>query len=371
MFSICKKDNFKELLRRAENAEDVYIYGTGLAAVRGKSALKHLGINISGFIDKDADGTGMLCGEKILPLSLINHQSEIFIFANPEYGIHERLKKKGYENWVYIDPTYSYLYDDTYVDRTYKQVISDRDKIEDVYNLLSDDKSRAIYDVVVNQRISHCVPVQKFSTFFDHNQYFGNDIVSSICGCYVDCGAYTGDTLKRFLNQIESHKYSYHAFEAERSNSNQIEMYCRKNNIPNVTTHCLAAWNEDAKLCFEQDGSEEKVGGTVMSSVGESALLVYANSIDNVVCEKIDMIGMDIEGAERQAILGAKTHIENDYPILAISVYHRLEDLWEIPLEILQIRADYDIFFRQHRWNIDDTVCYAIPKTRKNSVGSL
>ena len=365
MLSICKEDNFKELLNGIENVENVYIYGTGLAAVRGQRALEQLGISIRGFIDKKADGSGILCGEKILPLSQIDQKSKIFIYANPEYGIHERLKKEGYENWVYVDPSYSYLYDDTYVERTYKQVISDRNKIEDVYSLLSDDKSREIYEAVINQRISHCMSVQRFSTFYDHNQYFGNDIVSSICGCYVDCGAYTGDTLKRFLSQIKSCKYSYHAFEADCSNSNQIELYCRENNISNVAVHSLAAWNEDTELYFEQDGIYEKFGGTVKSSSGkESSRIVRANSIDNVVCEKIDMIGMDIEGAEKQAIWGAKSHIENDYPILAISAYHRLQDLWEIPLEILRISADYNFFFRQHRWNIDDTVCYAVPKSR-------
>ena len=206
------------------------------------------------------------------------------------------------------------------------------------------------------------MPVQEFCDFFNHNQYFSNDIVPSISGCYVDCGAYTGDTLQRFLKQIGSRRYSYHAFEADDSNSDQIKRFCRENGILDVKVHCMAVWDDETTLLFELDGNNQKVTGMCSISDTGSGETVSSNSIDNIVQEKIVMIGMDIEGAEIHAIFGAKAHIKTDHPILAISAYHRLEHLWEIPLEILKICEDYNIYFRHHRWNIEDTICYAIPK---------
>ncbi len=51
---------------------------------------------------------------------------------------------------------------------------------------------------------------------------------------------------------------------------------------------------------------------------------------------------------------------EKFHPKLAISAYHSIEHLWEIPLLIKEINLGYHLFYRHHRWNMHDTVCYAI-----------
>lgn len=83
--------------------------------------------------------------------------------------------------------------------------------------------------------------------------------------------------------------------------------------------------------------------------------------IDNIFYDtKLDMITMDIEGAEIHAIYGARKSIMKGNPKLAISAYHKIEHLWEIPLLIMEINPNYKIFYRHHQWNMHDTVCYAI-----------
>ena len=71
-------------------------------------------------------------------------------------------------------------------------------------------------------------------------------------------------------------------------------------------------------------------------------------------------IKMDIEGAEHKAIEGAKNIIANNKPRLAISIYHKQEDLWDLPKLLLDIRPDYKFYIRHYTMGFADTVLYAV-----------
>ena len=71
---------------------------------------------------------------------------------------------------------------------------------------------------------------------------------------------------------------------------------------------------------------------------------------------------MNLEGYEIPAILGAKNHIKNDYPKLAICTYHIISDIWEIPMLLHMIRPDYNYYLRHYQEDQNwETVLYAIP----------
>lgn len=71
-------------------------------------------------------------------------------------------------------------------------------------------------------------------------------------------------------------------------------------------------------------------------------------TIDTFVREKalnsVDFIKMDIEGAEIPALKGAQDTIKTHKPKLAISVYHKWDDLLTIPKLIHSIRDDYEYY---------------------------
>ena len=54
----------------------------------------------------------------------------------------------------------------------------------------------------------------------------------------------------------------------------------------------------------------------------------------------------NFEGGEKEAIKGAKKHIKNDSPLLMIAVYHKHNDIWEIPKMIEEINSNYDFYLR-------------------------
>ncbi len=71
---------------------------------------------------------------------------------------------------------------------------------------------------------------------------------------------------------------------------------------------------------------------------------------------------MDIEGAEFEALKGASGIIRKHQPKLAISVYHKASDYWEIPELIFSIRNDYKLYLRHYTEGIAETVMFFIPK---------
>ena len=94
----------------------------------------------------------------------------------------------------------------------------------------------------------------------------------------------------------------------------------------------------------------------------------YANSV-TIQCLDIDscfqnfnpnFLKMDIEGAELEALKGASETIIKYKPNLAISIYHKPDDLWEIPSFIKSLRSDYKFFLRSHGFLTFDTVLYCL-----------
>ena len=55
---------------------------------------------------------------------------------------------------------------------------------------------------------------------------------------------------------------------------------------------------------------------------------------------------------------GAEELIRSGKPLLAICIYHRIEDLYEIPMLLKQFRPDYKMSIRHHMPNYYETVLY-------------
>jgi methyltransferase FkbM-like protein len=73
---------------------------------------------------------------------------------------------------------------------------------------------------------------------------------------------------------------------------------------------------------------------------------------------------MDIEGAELDALRGARPVIVRDRPVLTICVYHVPGDLWRLPLLMKEMIPEYQMFLRTHEGDGWQTVAYGIPPGR-------
>jgi FkbM family methyltransferase len=172
----------------------------------------------------------------------------------------------------------------------------------------------------------------------------------------VDGGAYTGDTLQRLL----SHDYQFaaiYAFEPDEENFKKLRMTTSAL-TPEVQ---ISLWpcgvgSSTCKMRFsEGQGTSSK-----FSELGPSIVPIVA--LDDVLQgQPVNMIKLDIEGAELDALHGARNLIEKYRPSLAVCLYHHPHHLWSIPLWVKELNSDYRLYYRAYAHNTFETVLYAIP----------
>jgi FkbM family methyltransferase len=90
-------------------------------------------------------------------------------------------------------------------------------------------------------------------------------------------------------------------------------------------------------------------------------------TIDSVAAEgalpRVDFVKMDIEGSELAALKGGEKSIRQWRPRLAISLYHRPEDFFAIPLWIDSLGLGYRFYLDHYSIHQEETVLYAVAPT--------
>ena len=113
--------------------------------------------------------------------------------------------------------------------------------------------------------------------------------------------------------------------------------------MKNIRLFRMGIWSEDRDLSF----SDSLGRGSSFSENGGDTLAV--TKIDTLFAvQETTYIKMDVEGCERQAIIGGINTLRRDKPKLNIAVYHRSEDIFSIPLQIHSVEPSYKLYLRQH-----------------------
>ena len=108
-------------------------------------------------------------------------------------------------------------------------------------------------------------------------------------------------------------------------------------------------------------GGEEGFSKVIQATESDSSIEV--NSIDNLLYpNRVNIIKMDVEGSEYEGLIGAQKTIKKHHPQLIISIYHKKDDLWNLPLLIKDISPDYKFYIRHFSFSWSETVVIAIPK---------
>ena len=230
-------------------------------------------------------------------------------------------------------------------------ILTEMEKIAKVYDILEDDFSKKSYENILKYRFSG--ENKYLSEIVTENQYFQNDIFGFTDNeVMIDGGAAQGDTAIKFIKLCGGQYSKIYSFEANQEYCKGMK-YCFKNE--NVEVINKGIFNKKANLFWHENGH-----GSFLSESLVSDINIKVDSIDNLIKDNVTYIKMDIEGSEVQALVGAERLIKKDNPKLAICIYHKENDLWEIPLLIKKLNPQYKIYIRQHYDIMDEeTVCYA------------
>ncbi len=337
-----------------DNLDDNYVFwGRGNTSEFYKSCFADESLSPKFFIDKNPKyaHTKYINDIEVLPPTEISERLDnpIVFIVSANFKVRIEIKKQCQNLGllaVNIDEYIFYKHSET---------------IKTNYNELVDELSKKIYLNLIFSRIDDLEIAEQ--CVFD-NQYFclkqflqrnNNEV-------YVDCGAYVGDTIEKYISKKDGVFKKIYAFEPDPANYNALAY--RKKRI-------LAEWGYSSdKIICEQMGLDDH-SYTIKISSSESSLSaqminqengvpVSVTTIDDYFSnEKVSFIKADIESYELRMLKGAAKTIQRDHPLLAICIYHNATDLYKIQEFIKQIDNSYQFQIRHHYYDEAETVLYA------------
>lgn len=222
--------------------------------------------------------------------------------------------------------------------------------VQKIQAILEDEKSKKTITNIALYKITGYGKL--LEDIYEPIPYFSNSIFKfNDNEILVDGGSYVGDTIKQYI-KFSNDKYNkIYAFEPNKYIYVGLEQLFE--NEKRIITINKGISKEEEKINFEDAGT-----GSRINSNGE--MTIETTSLDSCIKEKITFIKLDIEGNEISGLQGSKRIIDEFSPKLAICIYHKENDLWEIPMFIKKLKSNYKLYIRHHR--IDscyETVCYA------------
>lgn len=251
-----------------------------------------------------------------------------------------------------------------YFEQSITDIKDNWEEYELLYELLADEESKSILCDMLAAKIT--LDTNYIEHAFSRDTiYFDNHIWEQLNNeVYVDCGAFDGDTILKFVAACPGYKEIY-AFEAVK----EVLERCKENlkelsNLPGANIHFLEQAVSDQRRELKFDAGTMR-GESKASNQG--TMVCTAVPIDSLQAD-ITFIKMDIEGSEAEALQGATATIKKNTPKMAICIYHKPGDFWRIPKQVLSINSGYTFKIRQHDYEVySETVLYCIPKKISNS----
>lgn len=207
----------------------------------------------------------------------------------------------------------------------------------DVHEMLADDESKKVFRSSITGKLTNLI---KDFRFAPEPQYFLEEFFPTTGDIVIDGGAYDGGTAADF-SKLGAEVY---AFEMDATNYRNCLAPAEKFGF---TIENLGLSNMESDAAYSQFG----VGSRKSTSGG--GVIGHFTDLDSYVERKnlprVDYIKLDVEGAELETLQGAAKTIVRCKPKMAISAYHKPEDLWTLPTYIKSLRSDYEFKFRHYR----------------------
>jgi FkbM family methyltransferase len=229
------------------------------------------------------------------------------------------------------------------------QFENNRSQIDWLFSVLENEESRNTLQKLLSFRYTYDLD---YLTGFEEkqsSQYF-EPFINVDKGVFVDVGGFDGATTETFIQRSPNYNKVY-VFEPETVNF--LRCKDRLSGYRDVELLPYGAGSKSETLRFAPNGSSSAV-----SAAGDVEIEI--RRIDDVVRDIPTVIKMDIEGGEREAIDGARRLIANHRPALAICVYHRAADFWDIPRTILAMNPRYKVYLGHYTESIYETVMYFV-----------
>lgn len=334
--------------RMADEKIPLYMYGTGNGADKIIDIMESRGIKLNGIFASDGfvrsrtfrgfpvRSYGDICGE-------CRDFAVVLAFGSSRPEVLQNVEKIASERTLYcpdVPAVGDTLFDSKFYD-------AHRDDFLAVYDSLADDESRRVYSEIIKYKLSGDIShlYASASAGDPGSGVLRYDKYESM----LDLGAYTGDTVKAAIESMPR-LCRVIAVEPDSRAYKKLSAYADTVDFPLVTPVNAAAWDEDTTLTFTSNASRGSTldSGDRVHRRGEREVSVTALTPDTAAGGKcVDYIKYDVEGAEARALYGSRNLIRSYCPDLLVSLYHRSEDLYALPLLARELVPDHKLYLRR------------------------
>ena len=340
----------------------ILLYGMGDGADKVLDVCEEKGIKISGVFASD----GFAKNKEFRSFTVTDYSTAkntfgnfvvLLSFASSRDEVIENILKIGGENELYCPdvPVFGTgLFDKKFVTENFE-------KFKIVYEHLSDELSRENYiNIIIGKMTGNIEFLRKAES--DVSEAYNSIIKPCSNSHYVDVGAYNGDTIREYL-QYSGFCSKITAFEPDIRNFRKLCTYAIDNGIDTDAFYNIAAWNKKEILTFYSRSGRNSAGTTSHKNVKSTS--IQADCVDNYITLSVDFINIDAEGSDRNVILGLENTIDKYKPCISCAVYHRNEDLFDLPLLLLNLYGDCEMYIRHFKYfPAWDTNIYVKPKQK-------
>ena len=343
--------------------QSVWIFGTGLFGRAVSRACAHHGVRVAGFVQtlpthSELEGLPVRAWDKLtdadlsMPLLIGIYNRDM-----PFNGLAEIARNAGCQRVVmpwHVHAQFAVQLGWRYWLAAPSFLLEHLGDLRRTHARLADDASRQCFEQLVAFRMG----LNNDYSGFTHPdaQYFNTLTLPQLTSeglSYLDGGAYNGDSFIELLQ----HRLVAQAwlFEPDPANFNKLCQVVRQRHLPGL---CLPLALADAYRLLRFNSGLGEAGN--VDPEGDEGIAAVA--IDDLLGgTRVDMLKLDVEGSEVSALLGAARTLRDSRPVLAISAYHRPEDLWVLPDLLAELCPDYRLYLRQHTNNSFDLVLYGVP----------
>lgn len=332
----------------AECKRPIVMYGMGNGADKIIAVCDKYGVEISDFFASDGFVRGhSFHGKTVISYSAMKEKYDgqnpivLLSFASSLSEVMSLFKKVGKECELYAPDVP--VFGETLF--TIEFFENNRDRFSEVYNSLADEESKRIYKNVISYKLTGNI-AYLWDSESDKAQVYEEILDCKNIKTYLDLGAYNGDTIREML-LYNPQLQSAIALEPDARNFRKLTEYAQTVNNCDIKCINAGAWNENTTLLFDASGNRNAgvvSKGNIVSKIKEVSVV----SVDSVLNgASVDYIKYDVEGSEKEALIGSAQTIEKYAPKLLVSLYHRSEDLFALPELVKELNPDYSLYLRR------------------------
>lgn len=318
----------------------VVLYGMGLGAEKIMDTLATYGVEVDDIFASDEFVRGhSFRGFKVLKYSEVCEKYDDFnvvlCFASRLDDVINKISEINKEHTVYapdVPVAGGGLFSREFIEEN-------EDKFDFVYNHLADDESKRVYLDILSFKVSGKIEYL-LGSFVDKSKVYSDILKLTDNESIIDLGAYDGDTIREFMVATNGNYKDITALEPDAKNFKKLVK--NTEGMDNLKCLNMGAWNEKDTLIFSTKAGRN-------SKLSAEGVSVEVTDIDSLNLSPT-FIKMDIEGSELKALNGMEQTVKAYRPKLYVCAYHRNEDLFALPIKILELDNSYKIYFRHSQY---------------------